>query len=182
LFDTQGYRAPAAGLLACAAGAALADGLGFVQQRCWVIAVVLTVTAGGAFAFIDGRGLEAWLRTGTPPTYVYRDLRAPLQAHIRDDDVIAGSHLLIWTLPDHPQLISYAGELTGMRRWSFVDSEAVWERVAPTVVIDIAPEMTINPGLADYMQRRRFVLCASFSIRQLDVTLYRPSCLSDNHG
>jgi hypothetical protein len=180
LFDTQGYRAPTAGLLACAAGAALADGLGFVQQRRWVIAVVLTVTAGGAFAFIDGRGLEAWLQTGTPPTYVYRDLRAPLQAYIRDDDVIAGSHLLIWTLPDYPQLVSYAGELTGMRRWSLIDSEAVWERVAPTVVIDIAPEMTINPGLAEYMQRRQFVPCASFSIRQLNITLYRPECLSDN--
>jgi len=67
-----------------------------------------------------------------------------------------------------------------MRRWSLIDSEAVWERVAPTVVIDIAPEMTINPGLAEYMQRRQFVPCASFSIRQLNITLYRPECLSDN--
>jgi hypothetical protein len=180
LFDTQGYRAPTVVLLMCAVGAALAEGFGFVQQRRWVIAAALAVTAGGAAAFIDGRGLDTWVRTGTPPTYVYRDLRAPLQAHIRDDDVIAGSHLLIWTLPDHPQLVSYAGEVTGMRRWSLTDSQAVWERVAPTIVINIEPEMTINPGLSQYMEQRQFVLCASFSLRQLNVTLYRPGCLSDN--
>ncbi|PJF24698.1 MAG: hypothetical protein CUN53_16520, partial [Phototrophicales bacterium] len=180
LFDTQGYRAPTVVLLMCAVGAALADGFGFVRQRRWVIAVALTVTAGGAVAFIDARGLDAWVRTGTPPTYVYRDLRAPLQAHIRDDDVIAGSHLLIWTLPDHPQLVSYAGEITGMRRWSLTDSQAVWERVAPTVVINIEPEMTINPGLSQYMEQQHFTRCASFAIRQLNITLYRPDCLSDN--
>lgn len=180
IFDTQGYRAPTVVMLTCAVGAALADGFGFVRQRRWVIAAALAITAGGAFAFIDGRGLDTWFRTGTPPTYVYRDLRAPLQAYIRDEDIIAGSHLLIWTLPDHPQLVSYAGEVTGMRRWSLIDSEAVWERVAPTVVINIEPEMTINPGLSEYMQQQQFMLCASFSIRQLNVTLYRPGCLSDN--
>ncbi len=180
LFDTQGYRAPTVVLLMCAVGAALADGFGVVPPRRWLIAAALVVTAGGAVAFIDWRGLDTWLRTGTPPTYVYRDLRAPLQVYLRDDDVIAGSHLLIWTLPDHPQLISYAGEVTGMRRWSLTDSEAVWEQVAPTVVINIEPEMTINPGLSQYMEQRRFVQCASFSLRQLNVTLYRPGCLSDN--
>lgn len=180
LFDTQGYRSPTVVLLACAVGAALADGFGFVRQRRWVIVAALAVTAGGAFAFIDGRGLDIWLRTGTPPTYVYRDLRAPLQAYIRDDDVIAGSHLLIWTLPDHSQLVSYAGEVTGMRRWSLTDAQAVWERVAPTVVINVEPEMTINPGLSQYMERQQFTRCALFSIRQLNVTLYRPRCLSDN--
>ena len=62
-----------------------------------------------------------------------------------------------------------------MLRWQ-VSAEQVWERAAPTVIVDIADQMTITDGLRAYMADHHFQRCATLQVQYLHVDVYRPDC------
>lgn len=178
--DTQGYQTTVSALYVVPLGAFL---LAAFERRDWLAsALVIAALAGQMLAFVDWNGIRDWLRGAAQP-YLYEALRPELTPYLREDDVIVSTHLLIWTLPDQPQLYSSGGEMTAMRRWKLDDGAQVWARVQPTVVIDIPTQMTINDGLRRYMDAQGFALCQTFSVQAVIVKLYRsdcPSVIGDN--
>lgn len=177
VIDTQGYRTLTAPLFLVMAAALLAPAASVVTWRRWAsaaaaLAMMAALTASGQ----NWPGLLAILRGNELPNYVYADLAAPLSEQISPDDVVAGTHLLIWALPDHERLYSTAGELGVMRRTGVDDPQAVWEAAQPTVVIDIPGQMVLSEGLRRYMDAHSFGLCASLSVGELSVSIYRADC------
>ncbi len=173
--DTQGYQTTVSALYVVPLGAFLLAA--FERRERAAAALVVVALVGQMLAFVDWGGIRGWLRGESQP-YLYEALRPELTPYLRDGDVIVSTHLLIWTLPDHPQLYSSGGELTAMRRWKLDDGALVWARVQPTVVIDIPAQMTINDGLRRYMDARGFALCETLSVQSVAVNLYRPDCPS----
>jgi hypothetical protein len=202
LFDTQGYRSPFIALYSVPVGAMLVGGFAHrsaspngecgekrangtraslsrtVRGSIPLAALCLTaVMAGQAVASADRRGILHWLKTGHAPEFLYEAMGPVIEPYIKKDDVIASTHELIWAIPDHPNLISYAAEVTAMRRWNLTDPEAVWERVQPTVMIAVGGNhMLINPGLQAYLDRHGFQTCQQFEIQRVSVTISRPVC------
>jgi hypothetical protein len=177
--DTQGYQTTVSALYVVPLGAFLL--VAFERHERAAAALVVVALAGQMLAFVDWGGIRDWLRGESQP-YLYEALRPELTPYLREEDVIVSTHLLIWTLPDHPQLYSSGGELTAMRRWKLDDGALVWARVQPTVVIDIPAQMTINDGLRRYMDAQAFALCETLSVQSVAVNLYRPDCPSDIGG
>lgn len=176
VIDTQGYRTLTAPLFMIMASAAL-TGSNAITVRRWVgVAAVISMLGASAAANLNWPGLIALMRGQELPNYVYADLAAPLSEYVRSEDVIASTHLLIWTLPDHPRLYSTAGEYGAMRRTGLSDPQQVWEAVRPTIVIDIPGQMLLTDGLRRYMQNHRFHRCETLTMRELTVDLYRADC------
>lgn len=94
--------------------------------------------------------------------------------------MILSTHLLIWSLPDHPNLYSAAGELTAMRRWDLTDPAEVWERVGPTVAVFLDTQMSWGEGAETYLDRHGFAPCQQFMVQTINVTVLRPDCGAAN--
>lgn len=179
IIDTQGYRTLTAPLFVIVAAAALTpSGAGqAVAARRWIgTAAVLLMLGASAATNLNWSGLIAVLRGQGLPNYVYADLAGPLTEYIDAEDVIASTHMLIWTLPDHLELYSTAGEYGVMRQSGLSDPQQVWEAVQPTLVIDIPGQMLVTEGLQQYMQAHDFGLCQSLRVEHLTVDLYRAGC------
>lgn len=182
LFDTQGYRSPVIALYSVAVGAFLTQAFPAEasEQRyplggLLAVASVAGIMLAQTLAFVNWGAVGEGLRTGAFPNYAYQDLRPLIAPYLRDDDTIVSTHLLIWTVPEK-HLISTAGELTAMREWNLTDPADVWERVQPTVIVDIPEQMTIGPGLRTYMQEHAFLLCDQLTVQHLEILVYRPAC------
>jgi len=96
--------------------------------------------------------------------------------------VIVSTPLLTWSLPEHPHLLSIQAEATAMGLWD-VSGLEVWERVGPTLAVDVQPETGFPPGLQAYMQQHEFGVCRTFRVMGHRVLLYRAGCpASDESG
>ncbi|MBZ0278729.1 MAG: hypothetical protein K8I60_21455, partial [Anaerolineae bacterium] len=95
---------------------------------------------------------------------------------LKDNDVIVSTHQLIWTLPDYPHLVSFAAEQTAMARWHLTDAKDVWERVQPTLIIEVEREMHFDPGLVAYMAEKGFQVCETLNVLNTPIHLYRTTC------
>ena len=177
ILDTQGYRSAVSAVYAIPVGAFLAAGLGLPGRRRanWALLAVTALLGAQSLGFLDRQGISDWLRTGQLTDYVYREISSPVQARLRGDDVVVSTHLLIWAMGDRPGFYSTAGELTGAVRWG-VEPEAVWERIQPTVIVEIPGQMAINPGLQTYMEQEGFTQCDSLEARNLRLNFYRTDC------
>jgi hypothetical protein len=179
ILDTQGYRLPFAIFCFIPVGALFEAGLGGkpnTLRGLLATAPVIALAAALIVPTIDWRSLARWLTTGDAPRYAYNDLVPQIQSLVSDDDVILSTHLLIWSLPDHPNLYSAAGELTAMRRWGLTDPAEVWERVVPTVAIFLDKQMSWNQGAEIYLERHGFAPCQEFVVQTMSVTVLRPEC------
>jgi len=181
ILDSQGYRTVLAPLLMVLASAWLAQDLDLRQPTVRLRNVALAVLAivcllTSQLINIEWGTVADWLRTGTLPTYAYAELTPRLAPLVNTDDVIVSTHLLIWTLPHQPQLYSVTGELTAMNRWRLSAPEQVWERLRPTVIIDLPQQMTMTDGLRAYMVAGNFALCESVSAGELTANIYRRVC------
>jgi hypothetical protein len=116
------------------------------------------------------------MQGGGLPPFLYEELRQPLSSLIREDDVVVSTHQLIWTIPDHPALVSFAAELAAMRRWNLADGVEVWERVQPTLIIYVEREMQFSAGLQTYMTRHNFAVCQEIDVLERAIILYRAIC------
>lgn len=189
VLDTQGYRSPIAAFYCVPVGVLLTTALASrsasqpLNGRLPLAALaVLVALYGQMLAVVNWSGIQAWIASGSAPRYSYSALAVDLRPLIAPDDVVVGTHFLVWTLPDQPQLYSYAGEITGMRRWGYQEGVDVWRRVAPTVFIDIQDQMTIGNGLQQYLDEMAFQECAQVTVQNLHVTLYRRVCATPSPG
>ena len=115
------------------------------------------------------------LREGRFPPYLYVELGRRLEPLVEEDTVVVSTELLIWGLPDHRHLISTAAEHTASERWG-IPERAVWERVAPDLVVLVDQETVVGPGLRAYINEQSFGLCDTFMLHGLRVDLLAPSC------
>ncbi|MDX2141223.1 MAG: hypothetical protein SF123_24275 [Chloroflexota bacterium] len=181
ILDSQGYRTVLAPLLIVLASALLAHNLDLQQfalplrhLALALLAILCLLTS--PLVNIQWRTLSDWLQTGALPYYAYSELTPRLAPLVSENDVIVSTHLLIWTLPHQPQLYSIAGEVTALNRWQLSAPELVWERLQPTVVIDLPQQMTVTDGLRAYMVAQGFALCESVSAGELTANVYRRVC------
>lgn len=183
ILDTQGYRLPFAIFYYIPVGALFTaglDGKPNTLRGLLAAAPVIALSAALIVPTIDWRSLARWLTTGDAPHYAYNDLAPQIQALVSDDDVILSTHMLIWSLPDHPNLYSAAGELTAMRRWDLTDPAEVWERVGPTVAVFLDTQMSWGEGAETYLDRHGFAPCQQFMVQTINVTVLRPECGAGN--
>lgn len=175
--DTQGYRSAVSAFYAVVAGAFVAGGLGepYGRRSVWTLLSILTLLGAQTMGFVDWQAVLVGLRTGVVPNYVYADMRDTLTERLSENDTLVSTHLLIWALGNRSGYYSVSGELTGAQRWN-VPLDEVWERIEPTVVVDIPTQMVLDPGLQTYMQRHGFTLCESVPVQHLHLNFYRPDC------
>lgn len=178
VFDTQGYRSGVSALYVIPVGALIAAGFGHSGGRRagWAVLSVTLLLAGQALGFMDRQGLTGLVEMGVLPDYVYHQMKTPVESRLGTEDTVASTHLLIWTLGNRPSLYSVASEWSAAQRWRIGLNE-VWERVRPTVIIDIPGQMTIDPGLQEYMSHHDFRVCESVVIQELRLDFYRADCM-----
>ncbi len=185
LFDTWGYNTVYQALYLMALAAALAEIFpsqlssrhnrrGLMAQSALLV-ILIGQLLGTQVSWTD---LRHWLNTGqlTPVSDVL--VGQSLLERMRPDDVIVSHHILIWTFHDNPDFYSVSAEVTAQRRWDLADPADVWERVSPTVIVEVHRRVVLPPGLQAYMARHDFVACETYTVPRtpLDVTLYRPDC------
>lgn len=182
ILDTQGYISPVVGFFAVPIGVLMVDGLSLLRER--PVWIWLSLCLIGGLAVMRMGDSVAWsevwrtLREGRFAPTVYEQLRPLTAPLVYDDDVVVSNHLYLFTQPELSHLVSVAGELTAMRRWGYSDPLAVWERVQPTVIIDIEREMEMPQGLLSYMAQEQFDICQQFLVAERTITLYRENCES----
>ncbi|MBC7811824.1 MAG: hypothetical protein H7175_11790 [Burkholderiales bacterium] len=184
LMDTQGYTHHYAPLYFVPIGTLIADGFftrGIVRGTNWrsaaAAACIVVVLAGRMLgSFVAWDNVTVVLQTGTLPPYLYAEMGETLAQAISADDVVVGTHQLLWSFPDHEHLYSASAEGTAMERWGLSDPSAVWERAAPTVIVKVDGQTDVGPGLEDYMARHDFQMCDAFVVQGIAVTVYRESC------
>jgi hypothetical protein len=182
MLDTQGYPTLYNAFYLVPVGVLIVDGLGSApvprgQNLHAALASGLVALAFGGLLWVQLRPstFTGWLRARELPPYLYDELGRMLRPSITDDDVIVGSALLAWSLPERPHLVSVDAEVTAMRLWH-VSGPEVWERVKPTVVVDVQREITFPPGLQAYMQAHQFGVCDTLKVMGRRVRLYRAGC------
>jgi hypothetical protein len=188
LLDTQGYRTPTAALFTVPVGALFAHGFDALRDgerrngihHSAAALVVIAALIGQPLSWIAWDDISATIRERQLPVYLYNELRDIIPQYVTQDDIILGSHMMIWTFPDHPNLISVGAELNGIRRWELADPIEVWERVQPTVVITVQDEMSLNPGAVAYMERNAFQVCHQFVVQEKLIEILRPVCSAQN--
>jgi len=179
LLDTQGYRLPAAALFLVPVGMLLSGGdqlpLTAPLRVVLPLIAVLFVLLLRVLTTAHWPGIGA-VMLGQPPRYLYEELRDTLRPLVDPADRVVAAHLLIWTLPDQPVLVSPAAEVTAQRRWNLSDPVMVWARVDPTLIIDSPAQTTFSPALATYLTTRGFIPCQSLTVQEVTFTLYRVGC------
>jgi len=183
--DSPGYRTTFNALVVIPVGTLIVDGFaapgmatGKNLRAILVAATLMFALASSMIGeIINWPNFAHWVRTGELPSFLYEDLKLTLTPFIQEDDVIVSTHQLIWTIPDHPNLYSFAAEATGMERWGLTDPASVWERVQPTVVVYIDGQMHFDPGLRRFMDEHSFQSCASLDVQGTAITIFRPDCL-----
>lgn len=182
LLDSQGYRTHYIALYVIPVGTLLVDGLKTAKQNQSIRTVVISlslfaVLVGQASGlFINWPAVTNWLRAGELPPFLYQELQSVLPPLVNPDDVVVSTHQLVWTLPHHANLVSFAAEQTAMRRWQLTDPKAVWERVRPTLIVEVENEMHFDPGLLAYMEEQGFQICDTLEVLDTPINLYRTSC------
>lgn len=183
-FDTQGYQTHHNALYVIPVGVLIVDGLNrfkSVQQHgLRNVLITLSITAllvgQASGTFINWSAVGDLFRTGSLPPFLYTSLQPILAPYVKDDDVVVSTHQLVWTLPDHLHLVSFAAEETAMKRWNLTDPSDVWRRVQPTLIVEIENEMHFNEGLQTYLQEYDFQICETLEVLDRAVRLYRTSC------
>ncbi len=189
ILDTQGYFTLYNAFYLVPIGALIVDGLASVHiprgqnlHAALIAGIAALVFGSVLWPLLRPSTAIDWLRTGRFPPYLYNELRDELQPEVTDDDVIVSTPLLTWSLPEHPHLLSVQAEATAMGLWD-VSGVEVWERVEPTLMVDVQPETTFPPGLQTYMQRHGFDVCRTFRVMGHRVLVYRAECpASDDPG
>lgn len=189
ILDTQGYFTIYNAFYLVPIGALIVDGWASASiprgqnLHAAATAAIVALVFGGALWFqLRPASVTDWLRTGRFPPYLYEALGDELQAEVTDDDVIVSTPLLTWSLPEHPHLLSIQAEATAMGLWN-VSGLEVWERVGPTLAVDVQPETGFPSGLQAYMQHYEFGVCRTFRVMGHRVLLYRAGCpASDESG
>ncbi|MBI5671255.1 MAG: hypothetical protein HZC41_24930 [Chloroflexi bacterium] len=182
LLDTQGYLHTFNFLLLLPVGVLLVDGLnpsasGATRRgQIFVAATTLVVLWQVIWFFLIPSGALTALANGRLPPFLYEELRPALQTYIRPNDVIVSTHELLWTYPNHRNLVGVMAETVGSQRWGLNNPVDVWERVQPTVVIAIEHQMDIPPGLAAYMSNHEFKVCDTLRVLATTITIYREQC------
>lgn len=186
LFDTQGYNSTFTAFYVIPIGTLFVDGMRGNKATAAetlrrnlaiiVVAVFLLGQLAGLFIRLDNFG--RWLQTGEFPPYLYTELQPVLRPRVSSSDVVVSTHQLIWTIPDHPHLVSFAAEATGMERWGLSEPVEVWERVRPTVIIHVEHQMHFDPGLQAYMSNHQFAVCETLNVLNTAITIYREQCES----
>jgi hypothetical protein len=182
ILDTQSYPTLYNAFYLVPVGALIVDGLGSVsvprgQNLHAALASGLVALAFGGLLWVQLRPstFTHWLKTRELPPYLYDELGGVLKSEISSTDVVVGTPLLTWSLPEHPHLLSTQAEVTAVKLWH-VSGPEVWERVKPTVVIDVQQETTLPPGLQAYMKAHQFGVCQTFEVMGRRVLLYRATC------
>lgn len=179
LLDSQGYRTTFNALYVIPVGTLLVDGLaGTVRGRKHLLVVgsVMAVLIGQMSGlFINWRAVGDWLATGKLPPFLYNELRPIIAPYVSDDDVVVGTHELIWTFPDHLELYGYAAEYLAAQRLNVAEPKEVWEYVQPTLIIE-ATNQNFDTGLLAYMEEQGFQICDTLEVLETPVYLYRTSC------
>lgn len=184
MLDTQGYYTHHNALYVVPVGVLIADGLHSIKQKTQyglrtilissaIVAVLVGQMSG---LFILWSDVGQLFRTGQFPPFLYEEMKPALTPYVHADDVVVSTHQLVWTLPYHPQLISFAAEYTAIKRWKLSRPIEVWERVHPTLIVDIEAEMVFNEGLQAYIQQQGFQICQTLHVLDRDIRLYRTTC------
>ena len=182
ILDTRGYPTLYNALYLVPVGTLIVDGLGAASVRRGqnlhaALASGLVALAFGSllWAQLAPSTIIHWLKTREFPPYLYEELSGVIRPYITDADVIVGSPSLEWSLPERPHLVSVEAEVPAMRLWH-VSGREVWERAAPTLVVDVQPETIFPPGLQAYMKAHQFELCETLHVMGQRVLLYRAAC------
>lgn len=182
VLDSWGYRTLYQGLYPIPVAVLLVDGVSGViasgknRRSLWLTAVILIALVGqmvGSFIAWDSVGTT--LRTGRLPQTINHTLGEAVRPYITDDDMLVGTHELLWTFPHRGDFFSMAAELNVQRTRNLDDPVQVWEDAAPTVIVSEG-RMVIPPGLQTYMAREGFMVCQSFDVGGLPVQIYRVTC------
>ncbi len=179
LLDSQGYRTTFNALYVIPVGTLLVDGLtGTVRGRKHLLVVgsVMAILIGQMSGlFINWRTVGDWLAAGKLPPFLYSELRPIMAPYVSDDDVVVGTHELIWTFPDHLELYGYAAEYLAAQRLDVAEPKGVWEYVQPTLIIEV-PNQHFDAGLLAYMEEQGFQICDTLEVLDTPINLYRTSC------
>jgi hypothetical protein len=181
--DTQGYITSYIAFFSVALGVWIVGGFqsetlacGGNRQTMLAALVMAAAITGLLWSRLSINHVENWLETRQFPPYMYAEIGSRLDEYLEDGDVVVSTQMLIWSLHDDPvELLSPEAEPVGMRRWHITGVE-VWERVQPDVVVDIPQNMTLPPGLLDYMQAHEFDVCADFRFYGYEVQILRADC------
>jgi len=183
VLDSQGYRTTFNALYVIPVGTLIADGFrssgllkrshlhGFLVGAC-VLFMLMSQMSG---SFVNWQTFGNWLSGGELPSFYYSDLRAQIAPYVQEGDVIVGTHELIWTFPDKLDLYAYPAEALAMERWGLSDTVEVWERVQPTLVIEVTNQR-FDTGLLRYMEQRGFQVCENLDTLDPPINLYRQTC------
>lgn len=182
LLDMPGYFTVFSAVYMVPVGTFLVDGLKSVEvaaghSRRLVIAVasLIAVMLLQMYSAFYSPAIAEWFRTRALPPYLYEQIGDTIRPHISDDDVVLGAPMLIWGLPDHPNLVSEPAEPIAAQRWN-LDTDQVWERIHPTVIVNVGQESLITPALQGYMDRHGFHACQTWDHLELEFSLLRASC------
>lgn len=180
VMDTQGYIYHVGAYYFVGVGALLAGLYGSDRGK--------TLLAGGAVVVAMGLQLVAghtdWntvryvAQNGALPPYLYHELQAVLPAYVTEDDVVYSTHQLVWVFPHtgEPNVVSYAGELEGMKRFEVAERREVWEAVQPTVIIFVENQMLYDVGMQAYLADNPFERCEVLTVLNTEIEILRPVC------
>jgi hypothetical protein len=179
LLDSQGYRTTFSALYVIPVGTFLVDGLaGISRGRKHLLifgSIVFMLVAQMAGLFINWQTVGDWLATGKLPPFLYNELRPVIAPYVQDDDVVVGTHELIWTFPDHLKLYGYAAEYLAAQRLAVAEPKEVWEYIQPTLIIEVTNQH-FDPGLLAYMEDQGFQICETLDVLDTPIHLYRTAC------
>ncbi len=182
--DTQGYRTTFSAFYVIPVGALIADALrdpripAARSLRRAVLALALFIMLAGQWMgeFIAWPAVQYVAQTGELPPFLYEELKPKLLPLLRDDDVVASTHQLIWTIPHKPTLYFVGSEATAQETYHLTDREQVWERVKPTVIVNVENQMVIEKGLQAYIDNHHFVVCDEMTVTGVNITVMRETC------
>jgi hypothetical protein len=188
ILDTQGYPTLYNPFYLVPVGVLIVDGLGSAsvprgQNLHAALGSGLVALAFGGLLWNQLRPstVTAWLRTGRLPPYLYEELGGALKSETSSSDVVVGSPLLEWSLPEYSHLLAVEAEVTATKLWQ-VSGQEVWERTQPTVVVTVEQEIILPPGLRAYMTAHQFGVCRTFELMGQRVQLYRAACPAEAPG
>lgn len=174
LLDSWGYRMAYQAACTIPLAALLVDFGG--RRSAVVFSALLIILAGQLVGTrIDLAAVRDVFENGRLPESLIQRMGDSLAGEIQPEDVLVASHELIWIYPEHGQFYSLAAEISAMRRWKLDDPLRVWERIAPTVIVDIGGPIVIPAGLQAYMQQENFAACDRPALMQ-PITIYRRGC------
>lgn len=176
LLDTRSYIVPYQGLFFIPTGLLLASIVRLPHQRNLFLIVIASFFMIMRITFINWEAVGHFLTTGQLYEHPMAFISREVATYIQPDDVVVGTHELVWGLGNQPHFYSLLSEGMSTSFRGYASNTQAWEEIQPNTVIELSKSLIISSGLRAYMQENGFQPCETFTVSDRVVQFYRITC------